>query len=53
MCRWGFGAVGARLRLEKKYGWTSASRGGGILNEKIGIIAAPYMVVLDWEVGTK
>jgi hypothetical protein len=49
VCRLDRGAVGIRLQLEKNVWRTSRSLGGGILNEKIGIIEAPYSIVWDWE----
>jgi hypothetical protein len=48
VCRQGWNAVGVRLRLEKNVWWTSASSGGGMLDEKIAIIGAPCSVVLGW-----
>jgi hypothetical protein len=53
VCRQDWGAVGVRLRLEKNVWRTSASSGGGMLDEKIAIIGAPYSIVLDWGYGTK
>jgi len=44
----GWCAVGERLRLEKNRYRTSASRGGGMLDEKNGFIEAPYSIVWDW-----
>jgi hypothetical protein len=53
VCRYGWDAVGVRLRLEKNVWRTAASSGGGMLDEKIAIIGAPYSVVLGWGSGTR
>jgi hypothetical protein len=46
-------AVGVRFWLEKNMWRTSASSGGGMLDEKIAIIGAPYSVILGWGSGTR
>jgi hypothetical protein len=41
------------LQLEKNVWRTSAGKGGGMLDEKIGIIEAPYSIVWDWGIGMR
>jgi len=53
VCRRGLGAVGVRLQLEKNVWRTSASLGGGILDEKNSFIEAPYSIVWDWGIGMR
>jgi hypothetical protein len=49
VCRLWWGVAGERLRLEENEWRTSSSEGGGIVDEKVSFIGAPYSVV--WDLG--